>query len=83
MDRRGTNLVVGRHRLDCSSAAVAVLLGRSHCEDSVEMMTNIVLEAVAVAAAAGGNLSNFDSLEFTKREKRRKKRLLLFTLFDI
>lgn len=51
------------------TVADAVLLGRIHFVYSVETMTKIGLE-VAVAAAAVGNLSNFDSLEFHKKRKR-------------
>lgn len=67
MVRRGISLAAGRLRLDCSAAAVAaVLLGRSHYEDSVETTTKSVLGAAAAAVA--GNSSNFDSLEFVKKK---------------
>lgn len=57
-----------------TSLAVVAIAGaereRIHFVNSVETMTEIGLGAVAVAAAAVGNLSNSDSLEFHKKRKR-------------
>ena len=67
-----TSLVVERLHpgLQLIVATADVVREKIRCENSVEMMTKIGLEAVVAVAAAVGNLSNFDSLEFHEKKKK-------------
>lgn len=65
-----TSLVAGTIRPDLLAAAIAdAARGKIRSVYSVEMKTKIGLEVVVAAAAAVGNLSNFDSLEFHEKRK--------------
>jgi hypothetical protein len=62
MENRGRSLSVDRGHFEYwhpVAAVVVAMMERIHCENSVEMMTDIDL---VVAVVAAGNSSNFDSL---------------------
>lgn len=62
MDHRGRNLNADRGCLVDVVVAVVEQV-RIHCENSVEMMTDIdLVDFAAAAVVVAGNSSNFDSL---------------------